>query len=653
MNYQYLFTPLKVGNIDLPNRIILGPHSMNHGRGTDVEIAYYAERVRGGAGTVILESTRGVAQKKQWPCAQLFNDDGIEANKRTADAIHEAGGKVLVELMYMPGFGGSPQPSSHHCGLGTNIATRSLTVDEIHENITKFAEGIERAKRAGMDGVDLYAASGVSFHLFTSPLFNKRTDEYGCQTIENRTRVLVEVLEAARAKVGKDFVIGLNISVDEGIVGGTTLEDGIEMCQYLADTGMLDYLRIDANNIKVSEGHLHYPSSYYPQGTTMYACSAVREAVDSIPIFGTHHINSIDFAEQVIAEGQCDAVVMVRALIADPEAPIKAKRGDNAEIRGCIGCLEGCFQKWVTGQHGGCALSPDVGNELKKAISPASVSKKVVVVGGGPAGLEAALTAAKRGHKVTLIEKEDQLGGHIRLQAKLPGLSDRNDYIRYMTLQLSKESNLEINLNTEATAAMITAMNPDAVLLCTGSNYDRNGFSMYYEAGVAGCDEDYVLMPEDVIFNGAEIGQKVVVYDTTHYVVGPGIAEVLADQGKDVTFITDDPFPASDVTNNYISWAIAGRLFPKVQEYIRDVNLLKIEDHTITLQNRYSYMESTLEDVDTVILISCKRANEALYHELLGKVAYLDEVGDCAETHNAHWAIDFATKDGRAAALKL
>lgn len=551
---------------------------------------------------------------------------------------------MFIEAMAISGFFGIPQPSNHFGVLGSNITSRSMTTAEVKQAVQDYANSVANAKKAGADGVEIYASCGVSMELFLSPLFNRRTDEYG-GSLENRMRFLMEVIDAIRERCGYDFIVGVNVNFDEGLMGGNTLEQGVEIAKVLAETKKVDFLGVDANNIKAQQGHLHYPSSYLPAGLMMYAAAAVREAVD-IPVFGSHKINTAELAEQVLAEGQCDAVLMCRALIADPELPNKAKRGDNEEIRACIGCLEGCFQRWVSFQPMGCMVNPDVGLEhLGNTIIPADKKKKIVVIGGGLAGMEAARVAANRGHEVILLEKSDKLGGHVNLQAQLPGLGDRSDIVRWLSLQLSKEK-IDIRLNTEATLDLIQSLKPDAVVIATGSNYSKFGITQDVLYPIPGYNADYVLTPEEVVVEGKGVGEKVVVYDTTDYVVGPGLAEMFADQGKEVTLITSAPFIAESVASCYVNWAIAGRVLPKVN-YLRDTAVISIDNHVLGLRNKYTFAESTFEGVDTVVLVTNKIGNEALYHQLCGKISELYIIGDADQAHLGNLGIDAAYKAGR------
>jgi 2,4-dienoyl-CoA reductase-like NADH-dependent reductase (Old Yellow Enzyme family) len=642
-NFKYLFSPIKIGSMEVPNRIVMAPHTNNFERGTDADVAYHVARAEGGAGMLILSAAL-VSPVSYYIgyFPPLYDRSGIAGHARVIDAIHKAGSKALVEIMWLGGYGGSPQASGIAPQQIVFSQTRSLTIPEIKEIVENYGNAALYAKEAGADGVEVTISFGVSLQLFVSPLYNKRTDEYG-GSMENRLRIVFEIIDAIRERCGRDFVVGFVVDVDEAAMGGHTLEEGVQVCKMLADTGKIDYLRPSARNIKAQQGYMHYPSSFLPQGLHLDAISAVREAVSSVPIIGGWRINSAEFAEQALADGKCDLVSMVRALIADPELPNKAKRGDLDEIRACIGDVEACYGRFTLGMPIGCSVNPACGCELGK-LQPAEKKKKVAVIGGGVAGMQAALTASLRGHSVTLIEREDALGGHVNLESQLPGLSDRSDIVRWLTLQLQKQK-VDIQLNTNATAESIQGLGADAVVLATGANYSRSGITPDQLNPIPGVEADFVLTPEDVLIAKKTVGQHVVVYDTTGYLVGSGLAEMFADQGKNVDFVITQPYMGVSLTPLYIHMLIPMRVMPKTN-FVRDTAVVSIDNRCVNLMNTYTFVPSTIEDVDTVVLVTSKPPNEELYHALLGKVPELYLIGDAQESRYATFSIYAATTGG-------
>jgi len=652
-NFKYLFSPIKIGSMEAANRVWMAPHGIyNLPPASDAQIGYFEARAKGGAG--VLE----IANNPVTPTGimagmfyDLFDRNCIPKLTKLGEAIHKWGAKCLVQGVWYTGAPGQPQPSGLvPQSIWTENQGRSMTIAEIKDVIQWHAFAAETVQQAGIDGIDFSLAGGSGLQCFTSPLYNKRTDEYGGSP-ENRLRAVVEIVDEIRARCGRDFVLGFKLNVDESMYGGITLEDGVEMARMLAETGKVDFFRVTARGQKPHMTYFHYPPSYMPQGTNLYASAAVREVVDNVTIVSGGRITSPEFAEQVLAEGQCDVIMMARALIADPEWANKAKRGDTEEIRACIGDVEGCFLRSRFFQPIGCTCNQDMGKEYLPPPGPAEKKKKVVVAGGGMAGLEAAMIASQRGHDVTLLEKADALGGHVRLQAQLPGLGDRSDIVRWTALQLKKQ-NVDVRLNTEATPESVAALHPDAVLVATGATYSRLGITPRHMYAIPGSDADYVLTPEDVVLDKKPVGQRVVVYDATAYVVGPGIAEMLADQGKDVTVVCIDSRMGRTLYDLGQDVVMGMRLMPKAK-FIPDNSITSIQDHTVCLRHEMTFEDSVIEDVDTVVLVTSRPPEERLYHELLGKVPELHIIGDARESRANVFGIDDAIKDGKRVALKL
>ena len=445
--------------------------------------------------------------------------------------------------------------------------------------------------------------------------------------------------------------MGLAVNADDSTLGGDGISEGVAMCQLLADTGKVDWLRITARGQKPQMTQYHYPSSYMPEGTHLYAAAEVRKELKNMPIVSGGRVLTAQFADQAIEDGKCDMVFVARSVIADPEWPNKSRARKFDEIRACIGDLEGCFLRSCIGQPVGCTVNPDVGFEHEPALGPAAKIKNVVIAGGGVAGMQAAMVAARRGHKVTILEKSEEVGGHVTMQAKLPGLEDRSDIVRWLGLQL-KKLNVDIRLHTEATPESIAALAPDAIVVATGSTYSRTGVSKHQLTPIPGADFEHVLTPEDLLREHARVGKRIVVYDNTSYEVGPGVAELLANQGKEVFFVTVDSGFAMSVTELGINKVISSRLLPKVT-FIPDTRIKEIDPEHVTLQNYYTGKITTLENIDITILVTSKPPQESLYHALIGKVPELHLIGDARESRWSVFATDEAIKDGRRIGLIL
>ncbi|WP_018213834.1 oxidoreductase [Desulfitobacterium hafniense] len=652
--FKYLFSPLKIGSMEIPNRIMMSPHGMLGIRpGSDEQLAYFEARAKGGAGFV---GIAGCAVHSMHVYQGMFmtsrDPENIPKIKRLVDVIHKHGAKAFIHGPWMNGAPDMPQTSKVvPATLWGDNQSREMSIEEIKQLVQDHAISAANMREAGADGMEFPIGGGAGLQYFVSPLYNKRTDEYG-GSLENRIRIILEIAAEIKKAAGRDFNIGFKINPDESLLGGPDLETGIDVCRRLADSGDIDWLRIAARGQKPQMTHFHYPPSYMAQGTNNYASAAVREVVDNIPIIGGGRMITAEFMEQSIAEGQCDAVFAARAFIADPEWPNKARRGETEEIRQCIGDVEGCFLRSCFNMPVGCTYNVEIGHE-GKTPAPAEKKKKVAIIGGGPAGLQAALTAAQRGHDIILVEKEAHLGGHVYLEGQLPGLTDRQALPAWYEHQLRKLANVDIRMETEADADYVLSLGADAVIIATGAEFSPTGISYMQMNAVEGWDtEGYVYTPEDIILKGAELGDRVLIFDGIGYVTGPGVAEMLADQGKEVVYVNVDPMIGRSVQLLGQHQVMALRLKEKV-EFIPNNAPLAVKDHTVTLKNVLTFDITEIEDIDSVVMVASRPSRDELYHALVGKIDELHIIADAADSHWNSFGTDDATKAGHKVALKL
>ena len=652
--YTNMFSPMKIGSMEIKNRVFMSPHGMvGLGIGTDKQVGYFEARAKGGVGMMVIASCQVVPAPLVPPgwFIEAYNPDHVPAIRRIVDAAHKHDVKIAVQGVWMMADPATAQPSgiAPHTVL-SDSQPRSMTTAEVEDLIEAHAVAAAHAEEAGADGFEFPISGGAGLGSFTSEFYNQRTDKYG-GSLENRMRAIVEIVEAIRKRVRPDFAIGIAVNADESTLGAKGIDDGVAQCKILEATGMVDWLRITARGQKPQMTQYHYPSSYMErEGTHLDAAAAVKQAV-KLPVISGGRILTPAFADQAIADGRCDMIFVARSVIADPEWPNKCRDDRTAEIRACIGDLEGCFLRSCYGQAVGCTVNPEIGFEYEGDVTPAAQPKRVVIAGAGPAGMQAAMVAAKRGHTVTLLEQSDQLGGHVAMQAMLPGLSDRGDIVRWLTLQLGKLG-VDVRLNTEATPASIAALQPDVVLVATGARYSKTGASKNQLTGVPGADLGHVFTPEEVLLEHARLGKRIVVYDNTAYEVGPGVAEHLANLGKEVIFVTMDSAMAMSVTELGLNKVIAKRVIPKVR-YLPSTTIVAIEPADVKLRNVFTGEDLTIADVDNTILVTSKPPQESLYHALVGSGIHARIIGDAREARWSVFATDEAIKDGRRAALAI
>ncbi|MDP2919294.1 MAG: FAD-dependent oxidoreductase [Dehalococcoidia bacterium] len=633
--FKHLFNPLRIGTMTVRNRIMSTAHASgmlaDNGLPGDKAIAYWASKSRGGIGLVCTQ-VHGVHRSAG---VAVFRQPGVlAAFKKAAEAV-KLFGACFVPQIWHPGFrGGSMLTGRAGWSVGsipegTGVVPHAMTVDEIKEVIAGYAHAAKVVQEAGCDGVEIHAAHGYLPQQFMTPRYNTRTDEYGGD-MKERLRFPLEVINAVREAVGKDFTVGIRITPDELQDGGYDLEAMKIMAPILTSGGKLDYLN-------VSSGRAIAPM-YYPSGHSVYTAAELKQVVD-IPVFATSsRISDPVMAEQILANNQADMVGMTRANICDPELSNKAKEGRLDEIRRCIGCSEGCWDRISLRHPLGitCSYNPVVGKETVPGwldLIPAQTKKKVLVIGGGPAGLETARVAAARGHTVSLYEKSNELGGLVLVAAKAPGRVDMSEVARYYTFQM-KLLGINVHLGTEVTAEMVLAQDPDAVVVATGS-FAR------VPAHIPGIEQDNVVDVRQVLNDEVQVGENVVVYDAQRHIHGLSVALFLAERGKKVELIGEDLYFGMEVEPGTLR-AANQRVLSAGAVMTPHTGLSAISGNTVVVRDVFTGQERRIEGVDTVVLACGGVENNSLYYALKGKVKEIYRVGDCNGVRKLLWA----TNDG-------
>ncbi len=501
-------------------------------------------------------------------------DGQIESHRKLTERVHAAGGKIAAQI-YHAGretssavTGVQPVAPSAVREPSMPETPRELTIPEIHTLVEQFGDCAKRAKAAGFDAVEVHGAHGYLAGAFASPLSNKRSDEYG-GTIRNRARFGMEIIRNIKEKCGKDYPVLYRISSVEYVPGGLDIEESKVIARLMEEAG--------ADCIHCSQGvyastHTIIPPSVFPRAGYVEHAAEMKKAVQ-IPVIAVGRINDVEIAESVLQSKKADLVTMARASLADPELPNKVLKGRGDEVIRCIGCLQGCIGENGKGNGIRCLVNPLTGMEDEYDLTPAEKAKQVLVIGGGIAGCEAAISAALKGHKVTLIEKNDRLGGQW-IPASVPiGKSEFTSFFCWQKSMLEK-MHVQILLNTAADAELIKLYEPDTVIIATGSRP--------FIPPIQGADQHFVVATHDVLLGKTEPGNRVVVIGGG--LVGAETADMLGQQCEQVTIIEMLPQIMKDgeaAPTKYMK----ERFFQNGVQIHTSTKLLEIGDHTVTAEN--------------------------------------------------------------------
>lgn len=642
-----LFSPIQIGSMTIENRIALAPMAnyMSDARGTmtQPQIDFMEARARGGAGLLIMGSIYVQHPEARFGVGQLglYEDSLIPGYRRMVEAVQAQGSKVAAQI--------------HHAGRATKRASiegrqplapspipaggkypdrpRELSVAEIQEMIDRYVDTARRCKEAGFDAIELHYAHGYLPCEFMSPHSNKRSDGYGGD-LNGRMRFPLELLEAVRSKVGEDVPVWCRIVGSELTEGGLTLEDTTVIARMLAENG--------AAAISVSRGLAPYywtVSNYYHElGHSVPYAEAIRAEVD-VPVMVAGRIIKPAQAEAILESGRADVINLGRALIADPDWPNRAASGRADEIRPCISCNKGCHDPKKSVRHTICLVNPEAGREGELTLPPVEEPKDVLIVGGGPAGLEAARVAAKRGHRVRLCEKADEVGGRWNLACQVPEKEGFYDLIEYLQGRALAHG-ATIETGRDLAVDDVTAMDPDVVIVATGANP--------IVPPIPGADADHVVTSDEVLGGEVEVGAKVLLVGGG--ACGMETADFLTVRGREVIVVEmldavcEDMLPdAKYFLMERLEKAGVPILVSTEVEWIDGdrVMLCRADPETGTS------WRTAITDVDTVVLAVGARPNQDLAEGLNGEEIEVFTVGDCVEPGFAIDAIYQGSKVAR------
>jgi mycofactocin system FadH/OYE family oxidoreductase 2 len=652
-SYQHLLSPLQIGSVTVRNRIMQTAHVKLFARdGVDTErdVAYQVERARGGAGLLITgnrlvhpTSTTGMPR---FPFAYL--PEAMQVDRKITAGVHEHGAAIFAQLNHFGTNATSDAADDLRVLWGPSAVkspaygetAKAMEPEDIAEVVEWWARSAELSREAGFDGTEVHLSHSYLLHQFLSPIYNKRTDEYG-GSLENRLRFPREVIAAVRRRVGRDWVVGIRVSLSDFIPGALDVGDAIAIASALEADGDLDYVNVTAagyHNI-----HLAMQPSDGPDGFLVDLAAELKQGLKRLPVFTVGGIKDPQLAEQLIADRKADMVAMTRAQIADPEFANKVREGREDEIVHCIRGNQGCIGRVFKGLPIQCTVNPATGRErrfghgtLRRAEQP----RHFVVAGGGPAGMKAACVLAERGHRVTLLEREERLGGQVNLITSTPGRDQFGWISRDLEGELHRRE-VDVRLGMEATAESVLSLAPEAVIAATGALPSRTGFSIANPLvdELPGVGQDNVVSAWDVLRDSRPIGERVLVLDDDGGRYTAGVAEVLLDRGKRVTVAThfNALFPATFYTLDMPF--LYQRLFEKGLSYRLNVWASAIAGDSVSLYNIYTGAEDDTIAVDTVVLGTGPEADESLYFALKAKVEDLHRIGDCVAPRKLDHAI--------------
>jgi 2,4-dienoyl-CoA reductase-like NADH-dependent reductase (Old Yellow Enzyme family)/pyruvate/2-oxoglutarate dehydrogenase complex dihydrolipoamide dehydrogenase (E3) component len=626
--------------VEIPTRYYFAPHGSALSAGSkplDDLAAYSAERVQGG-GCGLVVVALAIHERGRTRQPSPHPSENVAAFRALVHAIHEAGGKIFGEALYHwtgpgpwqplgppgPAFGPSVRQFAHG---GRGASTRAMNLAEIHRMIAAIRQTATHMAQAGFDGIMLHASHAALIEQFISPYFNDRTDEYG-GSFENRMRFVAEALKAARQGGGRDFAVGMRFNCDEQIEGGYGVETAREVVATLCARGLLDYIDLDVG-LEPQQFHHGMPTGFERKQYYRGFVEQVRSAAGDVPVLCVlGNITRMADAEEAIAAGVCDMAGSARQLIAEPRFVQNARNGLEHLSRTCIAC------NWCTAAGGdgaqGCSINPASYRDRiwgEDSFTSATHPRKVVIVGGGPGGMEAARVAARKGHSVTLMEQRERLGGALALWAALPGREHYAAAIEWWERELARLG-VDIRLGVEARTDTVLAENPYAAIVATGARYSLGGRSITIDADIPGHGLSFVYRPEDILLGRARPTGNVFIVDGEGYHTGTGIAEILAANGAQVQFVTATYSPVSARnTDNWEERYIVGRMKTRGVSLRPSTWMRRIEPGAVLLYDVHTGLESR-ELADAVVLSTAREPVDSLARALEGRLPQLYTIGD-------------------------
>ncbi|MBE1536979.1 oxidoreductase [Actinomadura algeriensis] len=624
--YPHVFRPITIGTMRLRNRVMVPPHGSAVGDlwGTEREaarhIAYWEARAKDGASWI-----DGVRGRVRNPVVPGFEPSGygagtlgnyrepnyVERVRELVTVLHRAGAAVTSQLTVI---GGVPQaPSTRTSSPMQAARPHVMRRDEIAGYVEEYRYSAARARDAGLDGIELHLNHDDMLEWFLSPLTNDRDDEYG-GSLENRARFAVEALSAVREEIGSGTTLGVRFTMREEAPGGYTAEDGLVIAQYLESTGLIDFLHAVIGSPWGDPSYIQ--PQYYRSAEWAGLAGALRAAV-SLPVVYTGRVTSVAVAEEVLASGGADVVGMARAYIAEPRLLTKALDGREDEVRPCVGGNDCISRQYAERLPFGCAVNPHASHEVDGPWPKAARPRALLVVGGGPAGMELAGLAAESGHAVELWEAADELGGQLRTATKAPSFDRYADYLRWQVRRLDR-AGVRVRLGHRATADEVAGHGADVVAVATGA--------VPHRPPIDGVDGPHVLDIRDVL-DGAATGKRVLVIARDDHLPPLGLADHLSERGREVTLVYAVA-QAGALLGRYILGGILARLHKRGVAFRQLEEVVAIHPDGVRVRNVYSGATEDLHGFDTIVLACGGDSDASLYGELRERLPEVHLLGD-------------------------
>ncbi|MFD1564565.1 FAD-dependent oxidoreductase [Haloarchaeobius amylolyticus] len=641
---EMLFTPKSIGSVTIPNRTVFLAHETGfaeNGLPTERDAAYYRARARGGVGLIVGPSSMLVHPSASNPMYASGYDPEVVPRLRTiADACHEYGTKVFAQLQHTGGEDSGEfamhetwAPSAVPTDFGYEMPKR-MEIEDIEEIKLGFAKTAEHVKRGGLDGIELKAGHDGILRQFISPKYNHRDDRYGGST-ENRVRLVNEVVEAIRNRVGEEFPIGIRFTLDEMEDGGYDYDYAVDVLRHLHPS--LDFL--DSDIATISKLYITDAPMHAPLGYTSEYYGAARAELD-VPVIAAGRINDMTKANDLLEEGQADFIGMCRQLICDADTVRKVRAGDDDEVTHCIACNQNCLGGIHTKGHVGCIQTPRSGRETKiphvEDLEDAPTAKRILVVGGGPAGLSFAVTAADFGHRVTIREREAVLGGQSNIATEVDSRQEFGDAVRNLRNQLNNRD-VTVETGVEVTPADVDREAWDEIVVATGARERPPPL-----------EGENVYRSWDVL-RGDDVGERVIVLDNNNHAAGVGVAEQLAVEGHDVTFVTTAYHPGDRMEGTNVPPFLES-LYEHDVELLTHTTIVGFDGDTAQLLNVYS-QDVEPRAADALVVAERRESRNGLAAALRDRFDddSVHRIGDCV----APRLIDTAIYDGEMLAREL